>query len=64
GDIYGTVIQQPYEFGEQSITRMAKYLRGDKGSLAGDKIYISTLQVTKANVAEVQAKQKELLGGK
>jgi len=64
GDIYGTVIQQPYEFGEQSITRMAQYLRGDKGSLAGDKIYISTLEVTKDNVAGVQAKQKELLGGK
>ena len=64
GDIYGTVIQQPYEFGEQSITRMAQYLRGDKAALAGDKIYISTLQVTKANVAGVQAKEKALLGGK
>src|SRR3954469_20278604 len=30
GDIYGTVVQQPYEFGKQAITKMAKYLQGDK----------------------------------
>lgn len=64
GNIYGTVIQQPYEFGEQSITRMAQYIRGDKTALTPDKIYISTLEVTKTNVAEVQAKQKAILGGK
>ncbi len=29
GDIYGTVVQQPYEFGKQAITRMDKYLHGD-----------------------------------
>jgi ribose transport system substrate-binding protein len=62
GDIYGTVVQQPYKFGEEAITRMAKYLRGDKSALAGDKIYISTVQVTRANVAEIQAQQKALLG--
>src|SRR6202008_1321037 len=28
GLIYGTVVQQPFEFGKQAITRMAKYLRG------------------------------------
>ncbi|HKI68488.1 MAG TPA: substrate-binding domain-containing protein, partial [Verrucomicrobiae bacterium] len=62
GDIYGTVVQQPFTFGEDAITRMAKYLRGDKSALAGDKIYIPTLEVTKANVADVQAKEKEMLG--
>lgn len=62
GDISGTVVQQPYKFGEEAITRMAKYLRGDKSALAGDKIYISTLQVTKANVADVQAQEKAMLG--
>ncbi|HEY5296646.1 MAG TPA: sugar-binding protein [Verrucomicrobiae bacterium] len=62
GDIYGTVVQQPYEFGKQAITRMDKYLHGDKSALAGDKIYIPTIPVTKANVAEIQAKEKQLLG--
>jgi ribose transport system substrate-binding protein len=62
GDIYGTVVQQPFKFGEEAITRMAHYLQGDKTALAGDKIYISTLQVTKANVAEVQAREKAMLG--
>ena len=37
GDIYGTVVQQPYEFGKQAITRMAKYLSGDKEALADGK---------------------------
>src|SRR6201987_5787662 len=32
GDIYGTVVQQPYEFGKQAITRMAQNLRGDKNA--------------------------------
>ncbi len=27
GDIYGTVVQQPFEFGKQAITRMEKYLQ-------------------------------------
>ncbi|HEY1716737.1 MAG TPA: sugar-binding protein [Verrucomicrobiae bacterium] len=62
GGIYGTVVQQPYEFGKQAITRMDKYLHGDKSTLAGDKIFVSTIPVTKANVAEIQAKEKQLLG--
>ena len=44
GDIYGTVVQQPYEFGKQAITQMAKYLGGDKDALAGGKQIIPTLQ--------------------
>ena len=30
GAIVGTVVQQPYEFGYQSITLLAKALEGDK----------------------------------
>lgn len=33
GQIVGTVVQQPYEFGYQSIHLMAKYLSGNKKSL-------------------------------
>ncbi len=62
GDIYGTVVQQPYEFGRQAITRMAKYLEDDKTQLAGGKIYIPTIAIQKDNVADFQAKLKTLLG--
>lgn len=56
GDIYGTVVQQPYEFGYQAITRMAKYLRGDKAALAGGKQIIPTLSIKKDNVKEFKTK--------
>jgi ribose transport system substrate-binding protein len=62
GDIYGTVVQQPYEFGKQAITRMAKYLEGDKEALAGGKQIIPTLDIKKDNVADFQARLKKLLG--
>jgi ribose transport system substrate-binding protein len=61
GDIYGTIVQQPYEFGKQAITRMDKYLHGDKSQLAG-KMYIPTQAIEKNNVADFQAKLIQLLG--
>jgi ribose transport system substrate-binding protein len=62
GDIYGTVVQQPYEFGKQAITKMARYLGGDKEALAGGKQIIPTRNVKKADVAEFQANLKKILG--
>jgi ribose transport system substrate-binding protein len=62
GDIYGTVAQQPYEFGKQAITKMAKYLEGDKEALAGGKQIIPTIDVKKDNVAEFQTRMKKILG--
>ena len=62
GDIYGTVVQQPYEFGKQAITKMAKYLGGDKDALAGGKQIIPTLSLKKDSVADFQARLKKLLG--
>jgi ribose transport system substrate-binding protein len=62
GDIYGTVVQQPYEFGKQSITKMAKYLGGDKEALAGGKQIVPTLSIKKDGVAEFSARLKKLLG--
>ena len=62
GDIFGTVVQQPYEFGRQAIARMDKYLQGDKSQLAGGKLYIPTQAIKKDNVAEFQAQLKQLLG--
>ena len=62
GAIYGTVVQQPYEFGRQSILRMAKYLNGDKAALAGGKQIVPTLSVNKDNVAEFKARLDKQLG--
>ena len=62
GQIYGTVVQQPYEFGKQAIARMAKYLGGDKVALAGGKQIVPTLSIKKDGVAEFSAKLKKQLG--
>lgn len=62
GDIYGTVVQQPYEFGKQAITKMAKYLEGDKEALAGGKQIVPTRSLKKGDVAEFQANLKKILG--
>jgi ribose transport system substrate-binding protein len=62
GTIYGTVVQQPFEFGKQAITRMATYLGGDKSALAGGRQIIPTLSLKKDNVKEFQARLIQLLG--
>ncbi|HVV00739.1 MAG TPA: sugar-binding protein [Verrucomicrobiae bacterium] len=62
GAIYGTVVQQPYDFGKEAITRMEKYLHGDKSVFASGKLIIPTLSVTKEKVADFQARLKKLLG--
>ncbi len=55
GDIYGTVVQKPFEIGRESIMRMYKYLRGDKAQLAGGKIFISSRAITRDEVAAFKA---------
>ena len=62
GQIYGTVVQQPYEFGKQAITKMAKYVGGDKTALAGGKQIVPTLSIKKDGVAEFSARLKKQLG--
>lgn len=61
GEIYGTVVQQPYEFGRQAIVKMAKYLRGDKTALNGVQI-VPTLSIKKDGVAAFQARLKSQMG--
>ncbi len=52
GDILGTVVQQPYEFGYQSIIKMAKYLDGDTSVVPEDKLDIVPTQIIdSSNVA-------------
>ena len=62
GEIFGTVVQQPYEFGKQAITRMAKHLGGDKEALAGGKQIVPTLSIKKDDVAEFKARLNKHLG--
>ena len=44
GAIQGTIVQQPFEFGRQAVTKMAKYLGGDKSDLEGGKQIVPTLE--------------------
>jgi ribose transport system substrate-binding protein len=63
GAIYATVVQQPYEFGYQSIAMMAKILNGDKSGIpAGKQIFVPTLAVKKADVEEFIKKINTLRG--
>lgn len=63
GSIYATVVQQPFEFGYQSITMMAKILNGDRSAIpAGKQIFVPTLAVKKADVEEFIRKINTLRG--
>ena len=63
GAIHGTVVQQPFEFGYQSIVRMAQALRGDRSFIpATQQIIVPTLVVNRSNVEEFTTKINELRG--
>jgi len=63
GHVYGTVVQQPYEFGYQSIKLMAQILAGDKSGVPESKLKIvPTKAVKKDNVEEFWADLNKLLG--
>jgi ribose transport system substrate-binding protein len=62
GIVIGTVVQQPYEFGYQSMIKLAKYIEGDKSVVPAGKLdIIPTMIVDKANVADFAKKIKALL---
>ena len=62
GDIHGTVVQQPYEFGKQAIIKMAKHLGGDKEALAEGKQIVPTRSLKKDDVATFKAELQKILG--
>jgi ribose transport system substrate-binding protein len=63
GAIYATVVQQPYEFGYQSMKMMAKILSGDKSGIPATKqIFVPTLVIKKDAVEEFTAKINKLRG--
>ena len=62
GTIESTVVQQPYEFGYQSMTDMIKFINGDKSFIPENKlIIIPTRVIEKSNVAQFQDSMKLLL---
>jgi ribose transport system substrate-binding protein len=61
GSIDATVVQQPYEFGYQSVQTMAKYLAGDKSVIPANKMNIvPTLVLHKDDVDAFKTKLDEL----
>jgi ribose transport system substrate-binding protein len=65
GSIFATVVQQPYEFGYQSVQLMAKVLGGDRSMIPPDKLkIIPTLIIKKDNVEEFTKKINQLRGRK
>jgi ribose transport system substrate-binding protein len=61
--VFSTIVQQPYEFGFQSVKLMAKVLEGDKTIIPTEKkIIVPTKVINKESVEEFSKKLKELLG--
>jgi len=52
GDILGTVVQQPYEFGYQSIIKMARYIEDDTSVVPENELDIVPTQVIDASNVE------------
>ncbi len=62
GTISATIVQQPFEFGYQSMVDMIKYINGDKSFIPADRrIIIPTRVIDKSNVAEFQKYMQQLL---
>jgi ribose transport system substrate-binding protein len=62
GCVESTVVQQPFEFGYQSMTDLIKVINGDKSFLpANSLIIIPTRVIDKSSVTEFAAYMKQLL---
>jgi ribose transport system substrate-binding protein len=63
GEIYATVVQQPYEFGYRSMELMSKILNGDKSGIPASKqIFVPTIAVKKDNVEQFTKELNQRLG--
>ena len=62
GTIQSTIVQQPFEFGYQSMTDMIKIINGDKSFIPPNKlIIIPTRVIDKSNVMDFEGSMKKLL---
>ncbi|MET0647889.1 MAG: sugar-binding protein [Pyrinomonadaceae bacterium] len=63
GAIYGTVVQQPFEFGYQAIKMMAAALKGDRSGIPANKqVFVPTKVVKKDTVEEFTRQINQLRG--
>ncbi len=63
GAIYATVVQQPFEFGRQSIEMMTKILDGDRSMIPASKqIFVPTIAVKKDGIDAFITKINQLRG--
>jgi len=64
GVVEATVVQQPYEFGYQSIKGLARVIEGDKSFIPKDGlIIVPTKVIDKTNVADFQKSMRDLVKG-
>src|SRR5260221_8138193 len=63
GSIFATVVQQPFEFGYQSVKLMEKILSGDKSVIPANKVInVPTLVIKKDSVDDFMKKINQLRG--
>lgn len=63
GAIYATVVQQPFEFGYQSMMMMSKVISGDNSGIPASKqIFVPTLAIKRDGVEEFIVKINKLRG--
>lgn len=61
GHIYGTIVQQPYQFGYESVRILAAVVRGDKSVLPGDGvIYVPHDVIRRDNVEAFHDRLRQL----
>ena len=64
GDIYGTIVQQPFEFGYNAVRIMGAIARGDKSAVPENGIlYIPHREIKKDNVGPFWDELKKLKTG-
>lgn len=64
GHIHGTVVQDPYQYGYQSVKVLAALVKGDRSLIPEDKfINIPARQIRGDNVDEFWSTLKKLVGG-
>jgi ribose transport system substrate-binding protein len=65
GAIFGTVAQQPFEYGYQAVQVMARILKGDKSAIPENKrMFIPTVIVQRNNVDDYRSKMEQMLSNK
>lgn len=63
GEIYGTVVQNPYEYGRKSVEVLSKLIRGEDAGIPENKIIlIPARQIRQANLMEFWTDLNQKLG--